>query len=131
PDTPQTARFTARVRSGDGQTAVRELSLTVTSDGAGGLAVRTLLLPPAIVGLRYGPQLRASGSRGGAVSWSLESGVLPPGVRLNADGTLTGVPTAAGAFTFGVRALAGAESATAAFTVRVDPNDTGGFDLTR
>jgi len=38
------------------------------------------------------------------VTWSLDSGTLPGGLTLNADGTITGTPTAPGVFTFTVKA---------------------------
>lgn len=38
------------------------------------------------------------------VAWSLASGALPTGMTFNADGTLTGTPTAGGTYTFEVQA---------------------------
>jgi len=38
------------------------------------------------------------------VSWSLAEGALPPGITLNSDGTISGVPSAEGSYPFSVRA---------------------------
>jgi hypothetical protein len=132
PDTEQTARFTARVRSGDGQSAARELSITVTASApTASVSIRTTLLPPGIVGLVYNPLLRANVSNSSPVSWSLTSGSLPPGVSLAGNGGLSGRPTQPGSFTFSVRAIAGGASATATFTVRIDRNDVTRYNITR
>jgi large repetitive protein len=40
-------------------------------------------------------------------SWSVESGALPPGLALSAQGSLTGTPTAEGRWTFVIRAQNG------------------------
>ena len=131
PDSEQAARFTGRVRSGDGQTAVRELSITIAGEGPAALSVRTALLPPAIVGLRYDPVLRASVGSGEPVTWSLALGSLPPGVQLAPNGSMSGAPTAPGSFALTVRAAAGSGRANATFTIRVDPHDLARFNVTR
>jgi CubicO group peptidase (beta-lactamase class C family) len=53
--------------------------------------------------------------------FALESGSLPDGVVLNADGTLAGVPTTPGDFSGVVRATSGAKNRTQAFAIHVDP----------
>ena len=67
-------------------------------------------LPAAVQGAAYSydfkPQLSVSGDpafNASQVMWSLE-GALPAGLVLNADGTITGVPTAEGSYPFTVRA---------------------------
>jgi hypothetical protein len=132
PDSEQTARFTARVRSGDGQTAVKELSITVSASApTATVTIRTTLLPPGIQGLRYDPLLRARVSNSSPVTWSLVSGGLPPGLTLAPNGGISGHPSQIGSFTFTVRATAGGSSADATLTIRIDRNDTSRFNITR
>jgi exo-beta-1,3-glucanase (GH17 family) len=59
-------------------------------------------LPPATVGAAYSHALQATA---GATpyAWALASGVLPQGLGLSAGGVLSGTPTGAGTYTFGVR----------------------------
>ena len=67
-------------------------------------------LPAAVQGAAYSydfkPQLSVSGDPAfnvSQVTWTLE-GALPQGLVFNADGTITGVPTAEGSYPFTVRA---------------------------
>lgn len=48
----------------------------------------------------YSVQLEVVGGDPGSKTWSVESGVLPPGVTLSVDGLLGGTPTSPGTFTF-------------------------------
>ena len=57
------------------------------------LAVTTSSLPNAQVGVAYSAKLAASGGTA-PYAWSVTSGILPPGVSLDAaSGTLSGIPT--------------------------------------
>lgn len=56
------------------------------------------------VGVAYSDVFTATGNSG-AISWTVDSGALPPGLNLNAGtGTLTGSPTTAGTYTFVIKA---------------------------
>ena len=59
-------------------------------------------LPEAKVGEPYSAQLYSSPIS--PVTWSLESGSLPPGLTLSVAGVISGTPTTAGLYTFTVRA---------------------------
>ena len=132
PPTEQLARFTARVRSGDGQTAVREFTITVIAPVNGpALSIRTSLLPPALAGSSYSPALATSGGNGSQVTWTMLGGALPPGIALGTGGLLSGVPTAAGTYSFTVRAANSGQSDQKAFTIRVVPDDLSRFNITR
>jgi hypothetical protein len=50
-------------------------------------------LAPATVGVPYSVKLSADG--GGSLTWSIASGVVPTGLTLATDGTLSGTPTQA------------------------------------
>jgi hypothetical protein len=130
PETVQTAVFVARVRSDDGQTATRELTLRVVEPPAGtGLAITTSRLAPGLVAGAYGVTLAATGGDG-SYAWTVVSGSLPAGVSLGTGGQFSGAPTTAGSATFTVRVTSGGRSAEQTFTLVVVPDDTSRFDLT-
>ena len=66
------------------------------------LQTTTASLPSATVGVNYTQQLTAAGGRPPYV-WSVVSGSLPPGINLNPDGVLSGIPKLTGVFSFVVR----------------------------
>lgn len=78
-------------------------------------------LPDALVGTPYNQSVtdaRASGSAG----FSVAGGTLPPGLTLSASGSLSGTPTAAGAYTFTLRVTdATAFHGDEQFTLLVNP----------
>lgn len=84
--------------------------LSATPDGfrvevstAGTLSVTTdSLLPAGTIGADYAGSLAAAGVSPGA-TWVVAAGGPPPGVTLNPDGRLTGVPARAGVFHFMAR----------------------------
>jgi hypothetical protein len=59
-------------------------------------------LPAAAQGVPYNANFSQSGAVGTAVTFSLSSGNLPPGLTLAADGALTGTATESGSFNFTV-----------------------------
>jgi hypothetical protein len=63
-------------------------------------------LPAGTTGTAYSQTLTATGGTG-AYTFSVVNGTLPAGLTLAADGTLSGVPTLAGSFTFTVQATDG------------------------
>jgi hypothetical protein len=74
--------------------AVHQFKLVVTT-----LAFPTAMLPIGNVGTPYNGSLTISGAVG--VTWALINfRQMPPGLTLNADGTITGTPTARGSFFF-------------------------------
>lgn len=75
------------------------------------VALAAAALPGGVQGTPYSYDLKQNLSVSGdpaftpaQVSWSLVSGVLPSGMKLNSDGTLTGTPTVGGTFPFTVKA---------------------------
>ncbi len=82
------------------------------------VAVRTSKIRPATVGKAFSQALVAK--RGAPpYTWATTSGALPPGLTLEAGGTIQGVPTTAGSFTFTVQV-----------TDSYDPADTATRTLT-
>jgi hypothetical protein len=57
------------------------------------------MLPDATVGIRYDVPLI---SNCGGDAWFLQTGSLPPGIGLQEDGELAGIPTLVGTYTFTV-----------------------------
>ena len=91
--------FIVQVSDSVSVTTTKAFSLTVSA----AVSITTTSLPTAVVGVVYSQTLSASG---GSLpyTWFVLLGVLPPGITLNSSaGTLTGVATAAGTFTFTVQ----------------------------
>lgn len=61
------------------------------------------------------------------ITWDIASGTQPTGLQLSAAGVLSGTPTAAGTFTFVVRATNSAGNATQSVPVVIAPASTGAF----
>lgn len=72
-------------------------------------SITTTTLPGGKAGDAYSQTLAATGTA--PITWSIESGSLPAGLALSGD-TISGTPTAAGTFTFTVKAANGAGSDT-------------------
>ena len=67
------------------------------------LAIKSTALAPAARGLSYSQQLTALNSTG-ALSWSILSGSLPPGLTLSSSGAVTGTASTDGSYSFSVQA---------------------------
>jgi hypothetical protein len=70
------------------------------------IVITTTTLPAAVTGTRYTATLAATGGKT-PYRWSLAtgSGPLPPGLRLEAKGTITGNPKSAGTYPFTVQVM--------------------------
>ncbi|MGH3132923.1 MAG: putative Ig domain-containing protein, partial [Gaiellaceae bacterium] len=84
--------------------------------------ITTASLPDATVGVAYSETLQATGGTP-PYTWSLDSGVLPAGLSLDAStGAITGTPTAAGTSPFTALVTDNAaQSDTQALSITVDP----------
>lgn len=79
-------------------------------------------LPGATAGSTYNIPLEASGGNGGPYQWSLAGGNPPAGLSLSNEGTISGTPTEAGVFSFGVQVEDGESTpATKSFSLTVIP----------
>jgi hypothetical protein len=81
------------------------------------LLVRTGGFFSPVKGSAYEYTLRSS--EAGVLTWSLNSGRLPTGLRLTKEGFILGVPTATGSFAFRVKVNDGRRTGTKDFTLRV------------
>ena len=92
--------FTVRLTDNASSTATRQYSMTVA--GPPPLSVATLSLPSAVTGAVYAQTLSAASGQA-PYEWEVVSGLLPAGLVLGADGTISGTPTTVGAFAFTIR----------------------------
>ncbi len=76
------------------------------------LSITSRALPAAHAGRRYAVALRAVGGKA-PYRWTRTAGSLAPGLRLAADGRLTGVPSRTGRFSLRVRVVDGVGTARA------------------
>ncbi|UCG88117.1 MAG: Ig-like domain repeat protein, partial [Gemmatimonadota bacterium] len=100
----------------DSRNATSSASIAITV--AAPLTITTTALPDGAVGTPYDAQLEASGGADTYV-WSLSEGVLPVGLQLMTDGSVSGIPTSAGTAAFTVRVVSGELSATRALTITI------------
>lgn len=94
-----TSAFTVKVTDATGATASGTLSVAIFA--APSVSISTTTLPAARVGLAYSTSLIGTGVS--PLQWSLKSGSLPAGLSLNGNGTLSGMPTESGQFTFTIQ----------------------------
>ena len=81
--------------------------------------VATNSLPDANIGQAYAPPALTAQNATSVSSWTLAGGALPPGLTLNANGTISGTPTASGQFNFTVQANASPNSDTKSLSIFV------------
>ena len=117
PTVQGTSDFTVIVSDAVGRQAKKPLTIEVGPPPPP-LAIRTDSLPFATQGLPYNGRLDAAGGLLPYI-WSLDSGLLPDGLTLHDDGTITGRPTTigTGAFTVRVKDSSGTSSTRAMFII--------------
>ncbi len=82
-----------------GGTASRDLTLTVSANyvPVNAVDIKTSSLPNGVIGKSYTANLVANPS---SSSWSVSGGIIPPGLTMSSDGTISGTPTVKGDFSF-------------------------------
>jgi len=115
PEVPGEFYFTAQVTDAEAHSVSKALDLRVASKGLA-IVTSNSELPWARVGSDYLVRLAASG--GTKYAWK-SPGQLPPGLKLRADGTLSGQPSQGGDFTFTVQVSDAAQSVSRAFSLHV------------
>jgi len=108
PRLPNPATFSITATSNADVSKSASLSVTITAGvGTQPLSITTTSLPSSTGGAAYVQNIQTSGGTLPIV-WSVTSGSLPPGLGLqctpNGVGTITGIPTASGSYTFTVTA---------------------------
>lgn len=87
--------------------------------------ILTDTLPTAHKGLEYHATLQATGGAGAI--WAVDDDEsLPDGLSLDANGVLSGIPTAAGEFGMRLKATSGGASVIKQFVIKVDVPDLSG-----
>ena len=86
--------------------------------------ITTAALPSGTVGTAYSRSLAATGDA--PITWSKASGDLPGGVTLSSDGVISGTPTAAGTFSFIVKAGNSAGAATKTLSITINSPASSG-----
>ncbi len=104
-------------------TDYKTLELKVNDTGA--FAITTTYLKDGKVDEAYQWALTAYSSEGLDASWSLtsDSPALPDGLTLATDGTISGIPTKAGLFSFTVFAEAGSKTDSADLSILINDKD--------
>jgi len=100
PTTAGTFNFTVKVTDGFGFTGSQAYTFTVNAPS---ITVTPATVPGGQVAVAYSQSLSASGGSGG-YTYSLSAGALPPGLALSSAGGLSGTPSAAGSYSFTVKA---------------------------
>jgi uncharacterized repeat protein (TIGR03803 family) len=103
------------VQVSDAKSLTASASLSITIEGVA--SITTLSLPGGTVQVPYSATLAASGGVA-PYTWSVTAGVLPAGLTLSSDGTITGTPTVAGTANFTVE-VADAEASPATATANL------------
>ena len=120
PTTAGSSTFTVEASdaaSPTANTATKTLTLTVDPSTAA-LTLGTPALPGATAGETYDAALPSTGGTA-PLAWSISTGALPPGLTLDpVAGVISGIPTQAGTFSFGV-AVSDAASNTSTETVSI------------
>ena len=128
----QTGDYTAVLR-GNAPNRDATTTITVTAANADGKATRKIViksqtppkittasLPSGTLNKNYSTKVAATGTK--TIRWELSGGTLPTGVRFS-NGSFSGKPTAAGRFTFTLKAVNSVGENSKSFTITItDPN---------
>ncbi len=128
--TPTTAgmfTFTATATDNGTNSGSRPYTVTILSV----VAVAPASLPNGTVGVAYTQMLTATGGTGTGYSFAA-TGMLPPGLMLATNGTLSGTPTTVGMFAFTVAATdSGTNTGSRPYTMIVGTATVTGVTITR
>ena len=112
-------------------TPLSYVSITSSTQAATQPTITTEVLANAYGGVAYSAALTAAPANGGTITWSVVSGVLPAGLSLRDNGTISGTPTATGSYSFTLRASeAGGGAISKQFTITVSKNQGGSTGIT-
>jgi len=119
PTSAGTSTVTLQLSDSKSQVAQKALTIVVNEPPLG---VTTSTLPGATKGISFNQQLTAAGGNP-PYTWAVAAGALPGGLTLaSATGVISGTPTAAGAFSFTVKATdASSQTASRELSINVAP----------
>jgi hypothetical protein len=111
--------YNVTVRVTDAAGSINQASFTIQINAAG-VSVVSSPLPTATVGQSYTQAVVSGGTP--PYTLTVTSGTLPAGLSLSSTGVLTGIPTSAGTFSFGVQVTdSQSQSATGTLTLTINP----------
>ena len=116
PTTTGTFNFTVKATNSAGNDT-KALTITIGTTAIAPI-ITTTTLPNGTEGTAYNQPLTATGTA--PITWSLQSGNLPAGLTLSAEGVITGTPTAAGTSNFTVKATNSAGSDTKVLSIKIE-----------
>jgi hypothetical protein len=122
--------FGVRAMDANGAIAVASFALTINPDVVPLRVVTSGSLPSGLTGIDYSTQLFFTGGHP-PVTWSVNSGTLPPGLALNANtGVLVGRPATVGNYTFTVRVTdsTNTSATSSSLTLEIDLGPLGVID---
>ena len=121
PLTSGTFYFTVKATNSGGY-VTKEFSITILPPMPP--VITTTALADGMVGTPYSEALTADGAA--PITWTLESGSLPTGLKLSSGGSISGTPSAAGTFTFTLKAENSEGSGTKELRIVVSSGGSGG-----
>lgn len=74
------------------------------------------------VGSSFGYQVQTTGGIGGAVTYSIDGGSLPPGLSISGTGLISGTPSSVGSFNVTLEAVQGIVTARGDITINISAN---------
>jgi large repetitive protein len=113
PTATGTFSFSVKLTDANGQTTTKATSVTI----AAGVTTNFAAPPSGAVGAAYSYRLTATGGTR-PYTWSVKTGKLPPGIKLNSGGVLSGTPTTAGRYSFAVHVV-GANNGISTASIRL------------
>ena len=104
PTSHGTSNFTLQVAdsSSPQQTKTQSYSITIANNAT--LGIVTTVLPFATIGMPYNQIIQTNGGGKLPITWTLSSGSLPPGLVLDAEGKISGLPSYAGRYDISIMA---------------------------
>lgn len=121
---PGTYNFVVQLRDAQGTTIQKSLAIAYTSPEVTPVpsapTITSTTLSAGTVGKLYNSLATASGGNT-PYSWSVVSGTLPPGLSLSSTGVVSGIPNAAGSYTFVLTVTGGGLSSSRSVTMTVNP----------
>ncbi|MGK2951972.1 MAG: Ig domain-containing protein [Thiobacillus sp.] len=123
--TSGTYNFVVQLKDAQGTTLQKSMAIDYTAltpvPTAPTIGVTTL--SAGTVGALYNSLVTASGGTA-PYTWSVVDGTLPPGLSLSASGVVSGIPTAAGNYTFVLTVAGAGLSSSRSVTMTVNPAST-------
>ncbi len=116
PSASGTFNFTVQASNSAGSD-VQALTLTVATSGSAPIISTATQPPQATVGVSYSFTFTATGTA--PITWTVAGGALPAGLTLSQSGVLSGTPSAAGTYSFTVKAANSAGSTSQVFSMTV------------